>query len=85
MSKTSPPEALMSFVKVGLKIKDVSAGGKHSLYLTEEGQVFASGSNDYGQLGIEGGNLDEPQIVSLVKSVQVCCGLVHSHVLSAGG
>jgi len=38
----------MAFVSNGTKIKDVSAGGKHSLFLSEDGQVFSSGSNDYG-------------------------------------
>jgi len=31
--------------------KAVSAGGNHSLYLRNDGQVFAWGSNKYGQLG----------------------------------
>ena len=38
----------------GIKIKDVSAGGKHSLFLTEHGEVFSCGSNQEGQLGNEG-------------------------------
>lgn len=49
----SLPAAVMSFIVTGTKIVDVSAGGKHSLYLSEGGQVFSSGSNDYGQLGYE--------------------------------
>jgi alpha-tubulin suppressor-like RCC1 family protein len=31
------PTAIMSFVKNEIKIKDVSAGGKHSLFLTNNG------------------------------------------------
>lgn len=44
----------MSFVSQGVRIKDVSAGGKHSLFLSLAGEVYTSGSNEYGQLGYEG-------------------------------
>lgn len=50
----------MSFVKQGTRIKEVSAGGKHSLYLSDEGYVYSSGSNDYGQLGYEIKTINEP-------------------------
>jgi alpha-tubulin suppressor-like RCC1 family protein len=38
----------MTFISNCTKIKDVSAGGKHSLFLAEDGTVFSAGSNDYG-------------------------------------
>jgi alpha-tubulin suppressor-like RCC1 family protein len=34
-----------------LNVAGVAAGGSHSLFLTSAGTVYASGRNDYGQLG----------------------------------
>jgi len=34
------------------KITQIAAGHQHSLFLTEEGQVFAAGSNAKSQLGL---------------------------------
>lgn len=70
----------MAFVSSGTKIKDVSAGGKHSLYLADDGRVYSSGSNDYGQLGYELENScqEDPLKIGVVKCTQVQCGLVHS-------
>jgi alpha-tubulin suppressor-like RCC1 family protein len=59
----------MSFIKQGTRIKEVSAGGKHSLYLSDEGFVYSSGSNDYGQLGYETKTNNEPCKVSIVKCI----------------
>ncbi len=36
---------------IGLKIKSFAAGGQHSVVLTENGEVWAFGWNQYGQLG----------------------------------
>ena len=66
---TKGPAAIMSFVQDGIKIKDLAAGGKHSLYLSESGAVFSSGSNDYGQLGYETKTSDEPKVVLVVKCI----------------
>ena len=38
----------------GRRVKQVAAGGDHSLALLEEGRLFAWGSNSYGQLGTGG-------------------------------
>ena len=65
----------------------MSAGGKHSLYLSEQGNVYSSGSNDYGQLGYPEKTFQHPQLVENLPGncVQVACGLTHSQVLTAGG
>ncbi|XP_057791578.1 ultraviolet-B receptor UVR8 isoform X2 [Salvia miltiorrhiza] len=33
-------------------LKEVASGGAHTLFLTENGDVYATGLNDFGQLGI---------------------------------
>ncbi|KAG6773500.1 hypothetical protein POTOM_020782 [Populus tomentosa] len=33
-------------------LKSISCGGAHTLFLTETGRVYATGLNDFGQLGI---------------------------------
>lgn len=40
-------------------VTDAAAGGAHTLICTEEGDVFAVGANDHGQLGI--GKPDETE------------------------
>jgi len=34
-----------------LKVSTVAAGDMHSLFLTDDGRLWAMGDNDYGQLG----------------------------------
>lgn len=48
-----------------IKVKEVSAGGYHSLILSTDGVVYSFGSNEYGQLGIgiTGGYYEYPQKV----------------------
>ena len=73
------------------KAKSVAAGLNHSLALTHAGDVFAWGSNEYGQLGVDG---DEPR-ASPVRveglpndrgvPVHISAGSTHSHVLYPDG
>jgi alpha-tubulin suppressor-like RCC1 family protein len=53
------PAAISQFIKTSKRVVDASGGGKHSLFLTNEGQVYSVGANDYGQLGYESLN---PQV-----------------------
>ncbi len=46
------PKRVTFFEEQGISIIDLSAGRDHSLYLTDSGQTFGSGSNAHGQLGI---------------------------------
>lgn len=39
--------------KIDFEIKDIQLGEMHTLYLTNEGRLFASGLNNKGQLGCE--------------------------------
>ena len=54
LSDFNSPVKIPFFESAQLVIKDVAAGGKHSLYLTESGAVYASGMNDFGQIGVKG-------------------------------
>ena len=42
-------------------IKKISAGNKHSLFLTSESRVYSCGHNQYGQLGFDSGNREDDQ------------------------
>ena len=73
------------------KVVAISAGAAHSLVLLENGQVYASGDNTHGQLGIPGiANSNFFQPVSgipvsgtppFVKVVAIAAGGKHSLVL----
>lgn len=63
-------------------VKQVSAGGKHSGFLTVQGEVYTCGNNDFGQLGYftPSRDHDVPRKVSLgknssgneIRSVRLC-------------
>ena len=50
-SSNTPVKVDTSGVLAGKTISQISAGGVHSLALDSEGQIYAWGYNDYGQLG----------------------------------
>lgn len=67
----------------GKMVKQISCGSSHSLILTSEGTVYATGSNEHGQLGIcdengnKLGNVNSFRIVpdlTKKKTVYVCAG-----------
>lgn len=84
-TNSSLPQPILAFVESGTRIKQVSAGGKHSLMLGEDGSVYSVGSNEFGQLGVERAEANVINQVKVVKCTQVLCGLVHSQALSSGG
>lgn len=73
----------------GRIVVQVSCGHSHTLCLTETGDVFAFGSNKYGQLGL--GTTDDALVPRLVEALQrqrasqVSCGNDHSLVLTDRG
>ncbi len=69
------------------KIKMISCGYWHSLALTQSGRVFAWGSNQCGQLGVDVGHSNEPIIIELndLKIQKISCGYAHSLLLSCDG
>lgn len=65
----------------------VAAGDDHSLALSKEGTVWAWGSNEFGQLGIDGsGNQVKPiQVKGLTHIVSISAGMYESAALDNGG
>jgi alpha-tubulin suppressor-like RCC1 family protein/tRNA A-37 threonylcarbamoyl transferase component Bud32 len=72
------------------KIVEISCGRKHTLALTNEGEVYAWGKNRYGQVG----NNEDHQIQALPikitgfegeKVVMISCGSKHSMALTESG
>ncbi|TVU24709.1 hypothetical protein EJB05_27162, partial [Eragrostis curvula] len=67
----------------------LSCGGAHTLFLTQSGRVFATGLNDFGQLGI-GSSVThtlEPIEVSGIqeKVVEIAAGNHHSCAVTGAG
>lgn len=65
----------------------VTVGNDHFLLLTEKGQVYAFGSNDYGQLGQVGKNyIVEPTIIpGLNNIVEIAAGDYNSFAVNCYG
>ena len=76
----------------GKTISQISVGGNHSLALDSEGQIYAWGSNDYGQLG-NGDTTDSNTPVKVDTSgvlagktiSQISAGGIHSLALDSEG
>lgn len=69
--------------------RSIACGGAHTLILSDQGRVFATGLNDYGQLGIpfDTGHTQEPVEVSgLPEDIrQIYAGYYHSFAISGEG
>ncbi|XP_025012510.1 ultraviolet-B receptor UVR8 isoform X2 [Ricinus communis] len=83
------PKLLLSSCFANHSLKSIACGGAHTLFLTETGCVYATGLNDFGQLGISG-NLSyttEPVKVSgLQKEImQISAGYHHSCAITVDG
>lgn len=77
----------------GRPVIKISAGGSHTLALTADGQIFAWGNNNYGQLGIGLGVDSTNEPVAVVTNgtlagrpvIAVAAGGNHSLALTADG
>ncbi|GAB2277265.1 hypothetical protein Dimus_011971 [Dionaea muscipula] len=59
-------------------LRSIACGGAHTLFLTESGRVYASGLNDFGQLGIS----DEKKFI--MDPVEICGFPKEINLISAG-
>ena len=69
------------------KIENIACGYEHTLLVTSNGDVWASGSGEQGQLGLEskGSVTMFTQIDSLKNISQIACGYYHSVALTVHG
>jgi alpha-tubulin suppressor-like RCC1 family protein len=74
------------------QIIDTCCGVSHSLVLTNSGQVYAWGSNEFGQIGNERSDKNECQLIPIKvngfneeKVIQISCGGYHSMALTESG
>ncbi|BBM98942.1 hypothetical protein MPTK1_1g17400 [Marchantia polymorpha subsp. ruderalis] len=68
----------------------VACGGAHTLVLTDEGRVLATGLNDHGQLGAEQLDTHQSQFVEVVRGlpsrcVHIAAGYNHSGAITDDG
>nr|GEV34951.1 ultraviolet-B receptor UVR8 isoform X1 [Tanacetum cinerariifolium] len=70
-------------------LKDVACGGAHTLFLTDNGSVYAAGLNDHGQLGVSDGieyTIDPLEVSGLPKDiVKISAGYYHSSAITESG
>jgi alpha-tubulin suppressor-like RCC1 family protein len=74
----------------GERLKQVACGKFHSLFLTQNGKVFATGYNKYGQLGVSNSmfmHAEEPIEVFTdgLKIEKVSAGWHHNLLLAEDG
>jgi len=69
------------------KVVLVAPGGRHSLMLTDKGELFSCGSNDLGQLGREGGQTRFEAVGGLAQYTVTgaVCGANHSLAVDQWG
>ncbi|MBI3132207.1 MAG: hypothetical protein HYZ13_12880 [Acidobacteria bacterium] len=71
----------------GQVIRSLAAGEGHSVLLTRDGRLFASGRNDRGQLGNGSttASVNWIEVKGIDRVIQVACGLHHTYALLADG
>ncbi|KAJ4830834.1 hypothetical protein Tsubulata_047256 [Turnera subulata] len=86
----STPKPLFPSAFHNQTLSSIACGGAHTLFLTESGRVYATGLNDYGQLGISDTSVTysmEPvQVLGIEQEiVQISAGYHHSCAVSVDG
>ncbi|XP_059615438.1 probable E3 ubiquitin-protein ligase HERC4 isoform X2 [Phlebotomus argentipes] len=71
-------------------VVQIVSGHFHCLALTNSGEIFAWGANNFGQLGIGPGSerITKPVLVEALSGIPIafiCCGSNHSFALSTSG
>nr|XP_011469743.1 PREDICTED: ultraviolet-B receptor UVR8 isoform X1 [Fragaria vesca subsp. vesca] len=87
-SQWSPTPLLCSAFR-DQSLQAIACGGAHTLFLTDGGRVFATGLNDFGQLGVSSDvpYSTEPAEVSGIDKqvVQISTGYYHSCAVTEDG
>ena len=72
----------------GVNIVQAACGGWHCLAVSNTGQAYAWGGNEYGQCGVAQGKRDVPEPTPCIpdhKVVQVAAGGMHTCALTESG
>ena len=72
----------------GHRVVAVAVGRRHSLFLTDKGQVLACGDNSQGQCGVKGKNTyKKPELVTYdgPPAVKIACGAEFSGLVDVSG
>lgn len=75
----------------GLPVKAVATGLWHTVCITESGDVYSFGGDQFGQLGIGGDQAElyprllEAPVLENVRATSVSCGARHSAICTDGG
>ncbi|XP_021853090.1 ultraviolet-B receptor UVR8 isoform X1 [Spinacia oleracea] len=73
----------------GDSVRSIACGGAHTLFLTESGRVYASGLNDFGQLGISDDKnyaMEPVEVSGIEKEIKhVSAGYCHSCAITVDG
>ncbi|MCL7027791.1 hypothetical protein MKW94_030961 [Papaver nudicaule] len=83
------PTICTAFQDYNNSVCSISCGGAHTLFLSENGRVSATGLNDFGQLGIsdkKAYTFDPLEVSSLPDEViQISAGYYHSAAVTVNG
>eukprot|EP00736_Rhodelphis_marinus_P005920 Rmarinus@m.12923 len=84
------PARIPCFFGRGMRVRHVSAGGRHSAFVMDSGEMYTCGQGTFGQLGL--GSTDacaEPCLVlgdlQGLRIVKVACGYMHTLALTDSG
>ncbi|VFR00974.1 unnamed protein product [Cuscuta campestris] len=83
------PKSLLPSAFHDQSLRDIACGGAHTLFLTENGSVYACGLNDFGQLGIPGDKSYTPEPVRVATLpndiIKISAGYHHSCAITVDG
>lgn len=82
------PQTLEYFESTGTRLSFLACGDSYTAAITEKGELFTWGKNQYGNLGFEARLQFTPQRVQALSGhniVQVACGSDHTLALSSNG
>lgn len=76
---------LLTLISVRAAALQISAGGSHTMILLDDGTLWACGSNNYGQLGVQDITYTAEPIKVMEGVAQVSAGNNHTMILKTDG